>query len=225
MEKYFQILRKCPLFCHISQQDLSAMLTCLRAKVSVFRKGETVIPENAPARDLGIILSGAVQIAQNDYFGNRTIVARIGPAGLFGESFACAGVPAVPVAVTACEPAEVMFVDCARITRTCTGACRFHQQLLYNLLKVMARKNLMFHQKIEITSKRTTREKLLAYLFWQARENRSDSFEIPYTRQELADYLQVDRSGLSAEIGKLCQQGLLETDRRKFRLIRSDHIS
>lgn len=222
MEKYFQILQKCPLFYDISQQNLSDMLDCLGTKVTSCKKGVTVIKENDPANNIGIVLSGSVQIIRNDYFGNRSIVASIGPAELFGESFACAGVARIPVTVIASEFTEVLFIDCRKIIRSCSSACLFHQQIIYNLLKVMAEKNLIFHQKIEITSKRTTREKLLAYLLLQAQKNHSDCFEIPYSRQELADYLDVERSGLSVEISKLCRQGIIETDRKKFRLIRKE---
>ncbi len=221
MKKYFDVLRKCPLFCEISEQNLFAMLACLDAKIAHFDKGKTIIAEGGPAKYVGIVLSGAVQIIRNDYWGNRSIVAGIGPSELFGESFACAGVAAIPVSAVASEHTDVMLIDCLKITQSCSNSCKFHQQIIYNLLKVVAEKNLMFHQKIEVTSKRTTREKLVAYLLLQAKRNHSDCFEIPYSRQELADYLEVERSGLSVEISKLCKQGIIEADRRKFRIVKA----
>lgn len=219
MKRYFEVLRKCPLFAQIGNEDLLSMLGCLGAKVKVFRKKETVLAEGDPARWIGIVLSGAVQILRVDYFGNRTIMGEVGPAELFGESFACAGVGAMPVDVTASEDAEVLFMDCHRVLHSCGNACEFHRQLIFNLMGVMARKNLAFHRKIEITSKRTTREKLMAYLMLEAKRQGSRSFEIPYDRQELADYLEVDRSGLSAEIGKLRKEGVLNSERSRFELL------
>ncbi len=221
MESYFDILRACPLFHEISVQDLSSVLSCLGAKVSSFHKKETILSEGEPARYVGIVLSGHVQIIRDDYFGNRNIVAGLGPSELFGESFACAEVLAVPVSVIASEAVEVMLIDCMKITHSCSSACGFHQQLIINLLKVMAGKNLAFHQKLAITSKRTTREKLLAYLMLEAQKNRSNSFQIPYSRQELADYLEVDRSGLSVIIRKLAGEGVIQVNQRWFKLLPS----
>ena len=129
-----------------------------------------------------------------------------------------ASVEAVPVSVLASEAAEVMLIDCLKICHSCSNACQFHQQMIDNLLQIVAAKNLMFHQKIEVTSKRTTHEKLMAYLMLQAKQFGSLEFEIPYDRQELADYLEVERSGLSAEIGKLRRQGVIEADRNRFKI-------
>lgn len=120
--------------------------------------------------------------------------------------------------LAATEAAQVMLIDCLRITHPCGSQCPFHQQMILNLLRIVAAKNLVFHQKIEVTSKRTTREKLMTYLTLQAKGQGSLEFDIPYDRQELADYLEVDRSGLSAEIGKLRRQGVIEADRSRFKL-------
>ncbi|MCI7179079.1 MAG: Crp/Fnr family transcriptional regulator [Schaedlerella sp.] len=221
MKEYFEVLRKCPLFYGIENENFQKILECLGAKVKSFRKKETIIAEGEPAKYIGIILSGAAQIVRVDYFGNRSIVADVGPSELFGESFACADIDAVPVDVVAAVDTKVMLADCLRITRSCSNECLFHGQLVYNLMKVIAEKNLMFHQKIEITSRRTTREKLTAYLLQQAKKHNSNVFEIPYSRQELAEYLEVERTGLSVEISKLCKQGFIETDRKSFTILRN----
>ena len=219
MKKYFDVLRKCPLFKDIADENLMAMLGCLGVRVESFRKKETIIAEGTLAGHIGIILSGVAQIVQVDYFGNRNIVARVEPSELFGESFACAGVETMPVSVVADEDTQILFIHCLRIMQSCSNACEFHRQMIYNLMKVIAAKNLAFHQKIEITSKRTTREKLMTYLLLQAKKHNSSRFEIPYDRQELADYLEVDRSGLSAEISKLRREGILKSRRNSFELL------
>lgn len=221
METYFEVLKKCPLFRGIEKEQIVAMLGCLGARTVPYQKQETILAEGERARYIGIVLSGSAQILQVDFFGNRNIMATVEPGELFGESFACAGVEALPVAVVANEETVVLFIDCFRITQTCSSSCGFHQQMIYNLMKVVATKNMMFHQKIEITSKRSTREKLMAYLLLQAKRHNSNSFEIPYDRQELADYLGVDRSGLSTEIGKMKKEGLIDCKKNCFTLIQS----
>lgn len=220
MKKHFDVLRKCPLFQTITDDDLFKMLDCLGTKVVSFSPKETILSEGEAVKYIGIVLSGSAQIIQIDYFGNRSIVASIAPSELFGESFACAGVAVMPVNVVANEEAEIMLIDHIRITQPCSDACKFHRQMIDNLLKIVAVKNLAFHQKIEITSKRTTREKLLAYLLLQAKKTNGNRFEIPYDRQELADYLGVDRSGLSVEIGKLRREGVINCSRSRFELLR-----
>lgn len=219
MKKYFDILRKCLLFREIADEDLTPMLGCLGAKTADYAKDETIIAEGGRASHIGIVLSGGVQIVRIDYIGNRSIVADIRPGGLFGESFACADVESIPVNVIASADSRILLIDCMRITHICSNSCGFHRQVIYNLLRVVATKNLMFHQKIEVTSKRTTREKLMAYLLLQAKKYGSNAFTIPYDRQQLADYLEVERSGLSAEISKMRSEGILESKRSYFKLL------
>ena len=219
MKKYFNVLRKCPLFFHIADEDLIPILGCIGARVVSYKKNETIVAEESAAKNIGIVLSGSVQIIQVDYYGNRSIVSTAEPSEVFGEAFACAQVKSIPVNIVADEESRIMFVDCMRVLGACSNACEFHRQMIYNLMKDLSMKNIMFHQKISVTSKRSTREKLMAYLLLQAKKNGSDSFDIPYDRQELADYLEVDRSGLSAEIGKMRKEGIIETRKNHFELL------
>ncbi len=218
MKKYFDVLRKCPLFYNIKDENLDAMLGCLDAKIEFYRKKETIVSEGSPAKYIGIVLSGTVQPERTDYYGNRSILTNIEPSELFGESFACAETQQIPVDIIAAEDTEIMLIDCKKIISPCTNVCSFHNQLIFNLLKVVATKNILLNQKAEITAKRTTREKLLAYLFLHAKKNNSNSFTIPFDRQELADFLEVDRSGLSAEISKLRDEGILESKKNWFKI-------
>lgn len=219
MKKYFEVLRKCKLFDEIEDENLTSLLGCLGAVVKSFEKKETVIAEGDPARYIGIVLSGSVQIVSIDFFGNRNILSVVEVSELFDESFACAQTASIPINVIAAEPCEIMLIDCQRILHTCSNTCEFHQQLIFNLLKIMATKNIMFHQKIEISSKRSTREKLTTYLMFQAKKAGSNSFDIPFNRQELADYLEVDRSGLSTQISQLRREGVLKSRLNHFELL------
>lgn len=221
MEYSIEELRNCPLFSGISEEELPDMLDCLGAAVVPFRKGDLIVGAGAPAKYLGVILSGAAQMTQTDFFGNKSIIANFGPSELFVESFACAGIDSIPLDVAATEDSRILVVDCLRLLHTCENTCPFHRQVIYNLMRIMAGKNIAFHEKIEITSKRTTRAKVMTYLMLRSREHRSNSFEIPYNRQELADYLEVERSGLSVEISKLCREGVIEAKRKRFRILKS----
>lgn len=219
MEKYFEVLRQCVLFEQIEDENLVAILGCLGAKCYSYRKNQTILREGDSANLIGIVLKGKAQIVRIDYYGNRSIVAMIEPTQIFGESFACADEKKMPVDIVASEDSEILMVDCQRVIHSCSNACDFHRQIIFNLLKIVAKKNIMFNQKIEITSKRTTREKLLTYLLQQAKKTGSDEFSIPYDRQELADYLEVDRSGLSVEIGKLKKEGIIENRKNIFKML------
>ncbi len=216
MKKYFEVLRKCPLFDQIEDESLLRMLNCFGARVEFFDKKYTIFAEGTRAKHIGIVLSGSAQVIQVDYYGNRSILFGVEPSEMFGEAFACAEVNSMPVAVVANEPSEIMLIDCNHILHTCNNNSGFHQQLIFNLMKNLATKNIMFQQRIEITSKRSTREKLMTYLMFQAKKMKSSSFDIPFDRQELADYLEVDRSGLSAEISKLRKEGVIESRKKHF---------
>lgn len=219
MKKYLNILKKCPLFENIEEENLLRMLVCLGARVEYFDKKYTVFSEGSPAKYLGIVLSGSVQTIQIDFDGNRSILGEMNASEIFAEAFACAEVTALPVSILMNEPGEIMLIECSHILHTCSNHCGFHQQLIFNLMKDLALKTLFFHQRMEITSKRTTREKLLAYLHSQAKKTGSFSFEIPFDRQELADFLEVDRSGLSSEISKLKKEGIIQAEKNKFTIL------
>ncbi len=212
------VLPACPLFEGIEHNELAVMTGCLGARMVSFKKNTVILEEGSPARSIGLILSGRVQMVRTDYYGNRSIMMNIDAGHLFGEAFACADVDSLPVSIVALEDCEVMLFDCRRIMTTCSNACEFHSKLIFNLLKIVSKKNLTLHQKAEITSQRTTREKLMTYLLQQAKLAGSDRFTIPFDRQALADFLEVDRSGLSAEISKLKKQGVLDSHKNSFQL-------
>ena len=211
MEKYFEILSQCPLFSGIEQCDLNTMIECLNGKAIKIRKGNPVFLEGDPARFVGIVLLGTVQIVREDYYGNRSVITVLQPGELFAEVFSCAGLEAMPVSVIALTDSEVLLLDCRRVFTSCTNSCHFHSLLIKNLLQGMAQKNLTLTQKIRYMSQKTTKEKLMAYLLDQAKQQGSKEFVIPHNRQSLADYLGVERSAMSAEISKLKRSGQIDT--------------
>ncbi|MGD9559898.1 MAG: Crp/Fnr family transcriptional regulator [Oscillospiraceae bacterium] len=216
--EYLDILASCPLFAHIDAGSLPDMLDCLAARQRHYAKGAMVLSAGRALPAVGIVLSGGVHVLQEDYWGNRAILAHIAPGGLFGEAFACAGVGQLPVSVQAVAPTDILLVDVQKIITVCSSACAFHTRLVQNLLQLLAQKNVSLTQKIEIITQRSTRKKLLAYLSRQAQAAHSHRFQIPFNRQELADYLAVDRSALSAELSKMQQEGILQYDKNHFQL-------
>lgn len=222
MKKYLYVLSQCPLFEGIDSIELETMIGCLGGKISVVSKGDPVFLEGDSAQLVGVVLSGAVQVIQDDYYGNRSILCILQPGESFGEVFSCAGLDTMPVSVIAYKDSQVLLLDCRRVLTVCSHSCRFHTLLIQNLLKGIAQKNLAFTQKIRYMSKKTTKEKLMTYLLDQAKQQGNAEFVIPCDRQSLADYLGVERSAMSAEISKLKKAGLIDTKGSWFCLKQMD---
>jgi CRP-like cAMP-binding protein len=219
MEQYSESLSNCTLFAGVAPSDLRDMVSCLGGRVVEAAKGEPVFLEGDPTQFMGVVLSGAVQVVRDDYYGNRSVLTVIQPGGVFAEAFACAGLPTMPVSVIALQPSTVLLLDPMRILTVCPNACRFHHQVVQNYLREMAQKNLLLTQKIRYMSKKTTKEKVMAFLLDQAKAHGCSEFTIPYDRQALADYLGVERSAMSAEISKLKKAGVLDTNGAWFSLL------
>lgn len=218
MDSALSVLKKVSLFDGIGENEIETMLKCFCARTTHYNKNESVLLEGDPAESIGIVLSGRVQILKDDFYGDRSIVASAAEGEIFAEAFACAGVQSLPVSVFASEESTVMFIAYRKLMTPCHEACAHHNRLIRNLLHTVARKNMVLNQKLEVLSKRTTKEKLIAYLSHEAKKAGKNRFEIPYNRQELADYLGVDRSAMSAELSKLRDAGVIEFQRSRFRL-------
>lgn len=174
-----------------------------------------------PVNYVGILLSGELQIIQEDYLGNRSILTEVHPGHIFGEALTCAGVDESPVTVVAKSNCHIMCLGISRIVTTCPSSCQFHNQLIENLLKILARKNLLLSNKNQLLSRRTIQDKVLSYLSLLAEKKGNSQFEIPFTRNELADFLCVDRSALSRVLSKLQKDGVIEYQNKNFKLLQS----
>lgn len=207
------------LFRGISTEEIRGILKCLSAVHKQYRRGEYIFRLGDMVSTVGLVQQGAVQIVQEDYWGNRRIIGSAEKGQIFGESYAC--VPAEPlmVSVVAKEDTRILLLDVKRILHTCSSSCEFHNRLIQNLLSIIAGKNLMLTRKIEHVSRKTIREKVLAYLSFQAKRQGSSSFCIPFDRQQLADYLAVDRSALSAELSKMQKEYVIEYKKNQFTIL------
>lgn len=215
----YQIIKKNELFRGIEDNDLKSILSCLSAKVSVYKKGEYVYMDGENVHYIGILLKGQVVILKEDEDGNMNILSKVSQSEMFGEALACAEIEISSVSVQAVETSEILLIDYKKIIKTCSSACVFHTLLIENMLKILARKTIMLNQKIEILSKRTIREKIMAFLAQQKRIANSNVFTIPYNREQLSNYLYVDRSALSRELGKMRDEGLIEFKKNRFEII------
>ena len=213
------VLAQTALFHGIEQKNYEALFDCLNARILPFKKGEMIFASGLPARSVGILLDGAAQAVRDDIAGNRYILAAIEPSDVFGESYAAAETESLPIAVIAMRDSKALLLPYARVTRGCSNACGFHAKLVENFLGILAQKNIQLNQKLEHLSKRTTREKLMSYLMEQAQRQGGRYFRVPFNRQELADYLMVDRSALSSELSKLRAEGILEYYKSEFKLL------
>lgn len=219
MKKYLMQIKKSRLFAGIDEQELEAMLGCLSATVRNFKKGDYIIRSGDSITWVGLVVAGSVHIQREDFWGNRTILSEIPESGLFGESYACAPGQPAPVNAVAAQNSTIMFLDVRRIITVCPSACAFHARLIQNLISVLAFKNIMLTGKIEHISQRSIREKLLSYLSEQAQAAGGPSFDIPFNRQQLADYLCVDRSAMSNTLGQLRDEGVLTFNKAHFELL------
>ena len=223
LEKNYSILANSLIFQGISEEELSSLVKCLGCSFRAYEKGEVVCLAGTFVREIGIVIGGRAHMVKDDAWGNSNIIAEISCGEMFAEAIVCGGVGILPFTVVATADTEVMFIDFQRIISVCTSACVFHALLIRNMIGVIARKNIMLVGKMEHITKRTTRDKLLSYLSEQSKLRHSNSFDIPFNRQELADYLSVERSALSAEMSKLKADGIINYRKSQFTLNKSDY--
>ena len=219
MEKYIPVLMKTRLFSGLGEEDIRAMLTCLQARLGTYKKGEYVLRQGERTEDIMVLAEGQLHIQRDDYWGNRSIINAVSPGDMFGEAYAAPESGPVQSDVLAVEDSAVIFFDVKRVITVCPSACRFHSIAVQNLFFAISEKNRKLVRKLGVMSRRTTREKLIAYLSEEAKSQGSSTFSIPFNRQQLADFLSVDRSAMSNELCRMRDEGLLEFEKNRFRLL------
>ncbi len=217
--KHIEVIKRNPLFGEISGNDLKKMLSCLSADYRSYKQNSFIFLAGEMLRHIGIVLSGKIIIIKEDGSGNRGIIAEVYPGEMFGEAFACSEISSSTVSAQAAVDSEVLLINYQRIFTSCTSACAFHTKMIENMMKILAKKVLILNQKVDIISKRTTREKLMAYFEIQKDNSKSNKFTIPFNREELADYLFVDRSAMSRELSRMRDERLIDFNKNKFELL------
>ncbi len=219
MEKYIKILKNTQLFSGVGDNEISTMLNCLQANLLTFKKGQYIFREGEHIDSITVLVEGKLLVQHDDFWGNRNIVNMIRVGEMFGEAYVAPESGAILNDVIAEENSTVIFFDIKRILTVCSTACRFHSMVVQNLFFSISEKNRTLVQKIGHMSKRSTRAKLLSYLSQEAKKNNNSQFTIPFTRQQLADFLCVDRSAMSNELCKMRDEGLLQFDKNQFTLL------
>lgn len=219
MKKYVSTLKRTKLFEGLENEEIISMLSCLGAKLNTYKKGEYVLRQGEYLSNVFILVEGNLHIQNDDYWGNHSILRQISPGEMFGESYIAPESGALLNDVVAITDSTVIFFDLKKILTACSSACKFHTMVVQNMFFAISEKNRKLVQKMGHISKRTTREKLISFLSEEAKKHNSSNFTIPFNRQQLADFLSVDRSAMSKELCKMRDEGLLEFDRNFFELL------
>ena len=204
------------LFRGMDPSDIEEMLGCLLAKECTYKKGEILLPEGSPTEQIGVVLIGRVIIELGDVWGNNSVLSSIGPGGIFAETYACIPGEPLMVNVTAAEDTEALLLNIRRVLEPCSKVCPYHVRLVRNLLALCAGKNLQLSRRVLHTGPKSIRKRLLSYFSECIKRTGSYSFDIPYNRQQLADYLSVERSALSNELSIMQRDGLIRYEKNHF---------
>ena len=219
MKKYIPVLKRTKLFLGVGEDEIASLLSCLGARKKEYRKGEYILREGEHISDIFILVEGKIHIQKDDYWGNRSILSVISLGEMFGEGYAAPESGALLNDVVAVEDSSVIFFDVKRILTTCSSACRFHNMIVQNMFFAISDKNRRLVQKLGHMSGRTTRAKLISYLSEEAKRQGSSAFSVPFNRQQLADYLCVDRSAMSNELCKMRDEGMIKFEKSRFELL------
>jgi CRP-like cAMP-binding protein len=218
MEDLIKKIKGFPLFAGIKEDDYETMMACISFHCSKYQRGDYVTLEEEHIKNIGIIMSGSIDIIKEDLWGGTTILLRMRSGEMFGETFACAVNSASTVTFIASADTKVLFMPFTRVMHSCSNVCVFHHRLIENMVSLIAAKNRDLMQKIEVISKKNLRDKIMTYLSMQAQTQGKRYFDVPMGRLELADYLCADRSALTRELSNMKKDGLIDYDRNTFHL-------
>lgn len=219
MKNYVPVLKKTRLFAGVAEDDLAAMLSCLKAGTGSCKKGNYVYRQGERVENLSILVAGKLQIQKDDSWGNRTIVGTVGVGDMFGEEYVAPQSSVLLNDVMALEDSVIVTLDAMRVLTVCSSLCRFHTRVIQNLVFSISEKNRRLMHKLDHVSRRSTREKLISYLSEEAQLQGSTKIVIPFNRQQLADFLSVDRSAMCKELARMRDEGMLNFEKNSFELL------
>ncbi len=211
-------LSNTPLFHGIPEDQIQILLSCVGARTASYNKKDTIIRAGTTTEEVGLVLSGSVNIVVNFYWGNSHIFSHVETGTIFAENFAAIPGKELICNMVAAEPCNILFMNMNKILNTRSDNSEYHQRMIHNLVKISANKSLELSTRMLHTAPKSLRARLLSYLSEQAMVNSNSHFVIPFNRQQLADYLAVDRSALSNELSKMQKDGLITVSRNEFTL-------
>ena len=218
MEKVIKLLEN-TLFENLNKEDMMKMYKCLKPIKRDFPRDSFVFHAGDKVGSIYFILSGSIHILDEDFWGNKSIIETMNVNTLFGEAYVLAKEERHLVSVVAAEDAVVLEIDPKKIFKACENNCSCHVKLIENAMAILSKKIVRLTGKLMHIVQRTMREKILSYLSQYSKQAQSNFFYIPYSRQQLADYLCVDRSALSHELSKLKREGLISYNKNYFELL------
>ncbi|MDO4617271.1 MAG: Crp/Fnr family transcriptional regulator [Lachnospiraceae bacterium] len=218
MQEFLPVMKQSPFFSGLEDKEILSILGCIGGTVKHREKGSFLLQAGDTTESMGLVLTGSVLVIQEDLWGHRNILSKCTAGDFFGEPYAATPDAVLNISIYADSDCDVLWLHVRQLLTTCQSVCGQHQTLIRNLINVLSRRLLTFNDKITHISKRSTRDKLLSYLSSESIRQNSLSFDIPYDRQQLADYLSVERAAMSSELSKLQKEGLLKTNRKHFEL-------
>ena len=202
------------LFDGVSKEEYAAMMVCFKTVIKTYKKGEEI---PMPHARVAVVQRGYVSLMKTDINGVRTIFEQLHKGGVFGDVLGYAWADA-SFFLVAEEDSDILYIDYEHIVKRCPHACAHHSAVVSNLVKLMSEKTQALSEHLEILSRRTTREKLLAYFTMTAAKCKSSYFTLPFSQTSLADYICVDRSAMVRELKHMTEEGLIEIERRNVKL-------
>ncbi len=219
LEKYYNQIKNSPVFFGMNDEELKGLLECFNARVRKYEKEEMIIRQGDMITNIYLILDGEVNIEKDSYWGRRIIISHLTRNDNLALSFVGSKNVESSIDAITTKDTLVLILSYEKCTSMCQNACTRHKVLINNLFQILSKENIELIQKIENVSQKTIRDKLLTYLSNEAQKQHSNSFDIHFNRQDLADYLNVDRSAMSFELSKLQKEGLLEYNKNHFVLL------
>lgn len=181
-----------------------------------YKSKEIIFNIEDPVNYFGILLEGQVDLSIEDAFGNKTILSKLTAPALFAESVLIKEVEEIPLRVVAMTDVKIIFFDYKSYKSKNLSS---KDKVQENLIKILANKNLFMRDKLNLLSLSTSREKILYFLSTESRKKHSKYFTIDFNISELAQFLNLNRSSLSRELSKLKKEGLIDYDKKTFRIL------
>ena len=219
LENFYNQIKTSPVFYGMNDEELKGLLECFHARIRRYEKGDMIIRQGDMISNIYLILSGGVNIEKDSYWGRRIIISRLGKNENLALSFVGSKDVEANIDAISVEDTLVLVLSYEKCTSMCQNACTRHKILINNLFQILSKENIELIQKIENVSQKSIRDKLLTYLSNEAQKKHSNSFDINFNRQDLADYLNVDRSAMSFELSKLQKEGIIEYNKNHFELL------
>ena len=224
MHQYLPIFQQCALFQGMSDQDILSITHCMNITPRSYPADSYLLFLNDTVNSVGIILDGEVEVVKETMAGSRHIIAILQPSDIFGEGVVCTSDRKSPVSVKTRTSAYICFIPFENIVHTCTSSCGYHTQLIRNMMMILGEKNMLLNRKIDLLTLKGMREKLATYLLMVSEQRKSHQFNLPFNRNELAEFLNVSRTSMSRELSRMKEDGLIDYHLNRVKILDMDGL-